>query len=91
MGTKGSRYSYRAYKPEEVTTRFLNAVFDRMDSENMSMHEFGRRTGVCHSTVPRWLSEEYGIPTSVFHFANICKECGVSMDYIMFGEEIKHE
>lgn len=60
-----------------------------LEKHNLSLRELSKRTGVPNSTLQEWTINRS--PKNPLQVQCVAKELGVSMHYLLFGEEDQHE
>lgn len=72
-----------------VTVKINHTLAKLLKEQNLSLRELSKRSGVPNSTLQEWSSNRS--PKNPIQVQKVAQELGVSMHYLIFGEEDKSE
>jgi transcriptional regulator with XRE-family HTH domain len=73
----------------EVTIKIQTTLKQLLTEQNLSLRELAKRSGVPNSTLQEWSSNRS--PKNPIQVQKVAQVLGVSMHYLIFGEEDKSE
>lgn len=72
-----------------VTIKIQTTLKQLLEENNLSLRELAKRSGVPNSTLQEWSSNRS--PKNPLQVQKVAKALGVSMHYLLFGEEDQSE